>query len=241
MYAFKLLAALSSVALFASAAPAKGPVKDCECDVSKAKLDIPSNQTVLVAPTTAPHYVAVGIGYQNYTCSAATSTYACVLFFRPPAPSLPSSTSRALLASQPSPPSKTRPTPSGRTPPPPSPTRRRSPLIGAAAGAGQLLGYHYFVTSPSGSGISPEWDFTSTGKNAGNAEAFVVGAKTGDLKAPTDPTVNVDWLMLSNAEGQLASQIFRVDTVNGQPPASCDPTTDTATLKVKYTAKYYLY
>nr|GAT61188.1 predicted protein [Mycena chlorophos] len=235
MYAFKLLAALSSVALFASAAPAKGPVKDCECDVSKAKLDIPSNQTVLVAPTTAPHYVAVGIGYQNYTCSAATSTYASAgavasLFdisclVGKPAFSTVQNTAYTLWSHAPSSESNA----------------EKIPLIGAASGAGQLLGYHYFVTSPSGSGISPEWDFTSTGKNAGNAEAFVVGAKTGDLKAPTDPTVNVDWLMLSNAEGQLASQIFRVDTVNGQPPASCDPTTDTATLKVKYTAKYYLY
>jgi hypothetical protein len=75
------------------------------------------------------------------------------------------------------------------------------------------------VTSPSGTGISPKWDFTSR-KFAGNATAFVLGAKTGDILAPTDPATNIDWLQLAAVQGELASEIFRVDTVGGQPPTS---------------------
>jgi hypothetical protein len=77
---------------------------------------------------------------------------------------------------------------------------------------------HFFVTSPSGTGLSPEWDFTSV---TGNPNDFVIGAKVGDIPDPTgDPAFNIDWLALNAVEGQLASQIFRIDTVGGQPPAS---------------------
>ncbi|KAJ7469776.1 hypothetical protein B0H11DRAFT_1920396 [Mycena galericulata] len=117
-------------------------------------------------------------------------------------------------------------------------SRTTATSIGARVGAPNLLGFHYFVTSPSGTGLSPKWDFTSTGKFAGNANAYVLGAKVGDIPAPTDPAVNVDWLALKNAQGDLASNIFRIDTVNGQPPTSCVPG---STISVKYTAKYYLY
>lgn len=79
------------------------------------------------------------------------------------------------------------------------------------------------MTSPSGTGISPMWDFTSTGKSAGNATAFVMAAKVGDMVAVTSPATNVDWLALDRVEGQLASKIFRIDTVGGQPPASVSP------------------
>jgi hypothetical protein len=82
-----------------------------------------------------------------------------------------------------------------------------------------ILGQHYFITNPiSGTGLSPKWDFTSN-VLAGNSSAFVVGAKTGDLPAPTGPS-DVDWLMLKNVQGELASQIYRTDTRGGQPPAS---------------------
>lgn len=117
--------------------------------------------------------------------------------------------------------------------------------------------FHYFVTSPTGTGLSPVWDFRSTGAFAGNATAFVIGAKVGDILAPTDPATNIDWLALTNIEGNLASNIFRIDTVGGQPPTSvsiphmqyrsnsfdncpqCVPGSDP--ISVKYTSKYYLF
>jgi hypothetical protein len=76
------------------------------------------------------------------------------------------------------------------------------------------------VTSPTGTGISPIWDFTSSGNFAGDANAYVIGAKVGDIPAPTKPTTNVDWLALNGVQGALASKIFRIDTVGGQPPTS---------------------
>ena len=86
-----------------------------------------------------------------------------------------------------------------------------------------ILGQHYFITNPiTGSGLSPKWDFTSASK-AGDPTAFVVGAKTGDVPAPTAPQTNVDWLSLSNAQGALAQQIFRLQTHGGQPPSSVSP------------------
>lgn len=69
--------------------------------------------------------------------------------------------------------------------------------------------------------MSPKWDFTS-GALAGHPSAFVVAAKAGDIPAPTGPP-DVDWLSLTNVSGSLATQVFRVNTVGGLPPASVRP------------------
>ncbi|KAF8205293.1 hypothetical protein K438DRAFT_1757278 [Mycena galopus ATCC 62051] len=226
MFSFQIISALS-VALLASAFPA--PAKGECCDLAAAKMDLPSNQTLLTPVTTAPLFIAVGVGVQNYTCAAATSTYTTIgavaslfdiscLDKTPAFATIQTTAYNAWHA-----------TPSGLSP----------NTIGSRVGAGALLGYHYFVTSPSGTGISPKWDFTSTGKFAGNSSAFILAAKAGDITAPINPTVNVDWLMLNNVEGSLASKVYRIDTVNGQPPSSCVP--GSANISVKYTAKYFLY
>ncbi|KAF8199207.1 hypothetical protein K438DRAFT_1583492 [Mycena galopus ATCC 62051] len=224
MFAFQLLGALTSAALLVS-----GIAVDTTCNTSKAVMDLPANQTLLVSPTTAPLYVALGVGVQNYSCTSTTSTYASIgavaslfdiscLIGTPVFPVI--QTDAFDIWSQ-------------------EPANVTATTIGSGVGAPFLLGYHYFVTSPSGTGLSPKWDFTSTGRNAGNASAYVIGAKVGDIPAPTNPTTNVDWLALNNAQGSLASKIFRIDTVNGQPPSSCVP--GSADISVKYTAKYLLY
>lgn len=51
-------------------------------------------------------------------------------------------------------------------------------------------------------------------------------------------TTNVAWLQLANVAGTLATSVYRVDTLLGQPPATCNPATDTKVLAVAYTAKY---
>ncbi|KAJ6489957.1 hypothetical protein C8R45DRAFT_868093 [Mycena sanguinolenta] len=192
-------------------------------------MDLPSNQTALVAPTTSPLFVALGVGVQNYTCSSTTSTYTSIgavaslfdiscLDKTPAFATVQTSAYGAWKAA-----------PSGVS----------ANTIGAKVGASNLLGYHYFVTSPSGTGISPKWDFTSTGKFAGNSSAFILAAKAGDIAAPTNSATNVDWLMLNNVQGSLASKVFRIDTVNGQPPTSCVP--GSADISVKYASKYFLY
>ncbi|KAJ6595519.1 hypothetical protein DFH09DRAFT_1134861 [Mycena vulgaris] len=231
MFSFQLLSALSSVVLLASAAPAFPtlPKKGECCDTSAAIMDLPTNQTQLVTPTTAPLFVALGVGIQNYTCSATTlkytSTGAVASLFdlscidkTPAFANIQTVAFKAWSA---------------------MPASISATTVGAKIAAPTLLGFHYFVPSPSGTGISPKWDFTSTGKFAGNSTAFVLAAKAGSISSPVAPTTNVDWLTLNNVQGALASKIFRIDTVGGQPPASC--VAGTADITVKYTSKYYLY
>ncbi|KAJ7249777.1 hypothetical protein B0H12DRAFT_1121703 [Mycena haematopus] len=225
MFAFQLLGALASAALLVSSTPLK---EDC-CDASKAVMNLPANQTALVTPTTAPLFVALGVGVQNYSCSSTTSTYASIgavaslldLSCLDKKPEFATVQTTAFNIWNKAPPAEL------------------ATSIGRRVDAPVLLGYHYFVTSPSGTGLSPKWDFTSTGKFAGNATAYVLGAKVGDIPAPTNSATNVDWLALNNAQGSLASKIFRIDTVGGQPPTSCVPGSDP--ISVKYTAKYFLY
>ncbi|KAJ7484936.1 hypothetical protein B0H11DRAFT_2019305 [Mycena galericulata] len=197
------------------------------CNASRAVMNLPENQTVLVAPTSAPRFVLLGVGVQNYTCSnttfssigAVASLFDLSCLDDTPEFAKIQTTAFDIWAHE--------------------GPKVKATSIGARVGAPNLLGFHYFVTSPSGTGLSPKWDFTSTGKFAGNSTAFVLGAKVGDLPAPTDPAVNVDWLALDGVQGNLASKVFRIDTVNGQPPTSC--TAGSPPISVKYTSKYFLY
>jgi hypothetical protein len=71
MLAFQLLSALSSAVVLVSSAPLVSRV----CSTAGATMDLPAGQTALVSPTTAPLFVLLGVGIQNYTCSSTTSTY----------------------------------------------------------------------------------------------------------------------------------------------------------------------
>ncbi|KAF7359650.1 hypothetical protein MVEN_00689100 [Mycena venus] len=85
----------------------------------------------------------------------------------------------------------------------------------APVGAPHLDDFHYFVISSSGMGISPKWDFTSTGKFAGNATPFVIGAKVGDILAPSKLQVVTDRALrfLPFLTGGNASLSYRPDQV----------------------------
>jgi hypothetical protein len=95
-----------------------------------------------------------------------------------------------------------------------------------------VLSQHVYVPSPTGSGLSPKWDFTSSGGAAGSPDAYVIGAKVGDLPS-SNPTMKIDNLMIKVIKGDLASQIFRVQNYRGQPPVECD--TQDLSITVKYT------
>ncbi|KAJ7800624.1 hypothetical protein B0H14DRAFT_2529358 [Mycena olivaceomarginata] len=217
------LISLVSGALIVSAGPLVR--KDEDCDTSKAVIDLPANQTALVGPATGPLFILLGVGIQNYTCSGTTfasigavaSLFDISCLYHKEFATVQTTAFNIWENAAPDVPAT---------------------AIGRPVGAPHLDGFHYFVTSPSGTGISPKWDFTSR-KFAGNATAFVLGAKTGDILAPTDPATNIDWLQLAAVQGELASEIFRVDTVGGQPPTSC--VAGDAPISVKYTSKYYLY
>ena len=84
-----------------------------------------------------------------------------------------------------------------------APSNLKTP--GPPSGGYPLMGSHYFATSPSGTGISPVWDFRAASAK-GNPNAYVLAAKIGDLPAPTGPT-DVDWLQLKSVTGALATQV----------------------------------
>ncbi|KAJ8515689.1 hypothetical protein ONZ45_g6931 [Pleurotus djamor] len=199
---------LALVALTVASAVFAAPSQATGCNISNAVLKLPAGQTGLVAPTGKPSFIAGAIGVQNYTCSDA-GTY----------------TSVGALAE----------------------------LVDISCSYGTSsfdtiqdnwyliwtpLGEHYFIPNPvTGTGLSPKWDFTSHGATSGNHNAFVVGARSGGLPSPSG-SANVDWLSLSNVQGRLANQVFRVDTKGGQPPSSCRPGTS---ISVKYTSKYWFF
>lgn len=80
------------------------------------------------------------------------------------------------------------------------------------------LGQHYVIRNPiTGTGGTPKWDFTSQGPYAGNANAYIIANINSTIPAP-DPA-NAPYLRLTHLLGDLADQVYRVDTKGGQPPA----------------------
>jgi Protein of unknown function (DUF3455) len=119
-----------------------------------------------------------------------------------------------------------------------------------------VVGQHYFVNGDNQT-LTPVFDFTSSGSTNGNPGAIFFGKKIEDVSSP-DGNNNVDWLELQETSGQLANYIFRVYTVQGQPPDSvsssllvplpsnqldfslkCNP--GSADITVKYATKYCTY
>lgn len=80
------------------------------------------------------------------------------------------------------------------------------------------LGTHVFQPSPSGTGISPVFDYRAASRKS-DPNAFVLAAANGTLAAPTGPQ-DVAWLSLKNVQGDLGQTVMRVNTIAGQPPSS---------------------
>jgi hypothetical protein len=199
------------------------------CDIGRAKIsDLP---TTLPVPDTTPSCVAVAFGTQNYTCGS-TGTYTNIGAF---AELLDISCIYGT------------PVFSGvqdilfdiwDSAPPKITVAEVVNTLQRFVKTHEILGQHYFIQNPvTGQGISPKWDFTS-GAFPGDANAFVVGAKVADIPAPTG-SQDIDWLALTNVDGSLADQVYRVDTHKGQAPSSCTP--GTPDIFVKYTSKYWFF
>ena len=100
------------------------------------------------------------------------------------------------------------------------------------AGFSQLLKSHYGVTvdgkyyfvNENGS-LIPVWDLTTSGPYAGNPDAIVYAQKVKSVPSPDGPQ-NVDWVELKKLSGGLANLIYRVDTVEGQPPSTVSSSLD---------------
>lgn len=121
-------------------------------------------------------------------------------------------------------------------------------IIGAerALNTPDILAQHYFVTNPTtGTGVSPKWDFTSSGnpKFVGNTSAFIVARGKDSIPAPNSKA-DINWLQVLNiggdAGGEIADVVIRSSTVGGQPPASCQ-FGSSQDITVKYTSLYCMY
>jgi len=210
---------LSFVATSTFASPTPRAVKTTGCDLSKVKLNLPTNQTQLVAPTTALKFIGAGVGVQNYTCSAGVFASVGAVATLYDASCAASST--LVLDALPEVLFKA------------SQSKQALKILNASP---FKLGDHFFITNPiTGTGVSPEFNFASSQKTA---NPFVVAKKTGDIPSNCDPKDDVDWLMLSNVQGSLATTVFRVQTKGGQPATSC---TAGQTASVPYAALYYFY
>jgi len=197
---------------------------------SALQSDLPSNQTLLVAPSSAPNFVALGVGVQNYTCSS-TGTFTNIgayaelldiscLYGTSEWDRVQTDAFAIWNATGP-----------GTSVQDIVNFFRTIPL------GGDILGQHYFIANPSGTGANvPKFDFTSAHFN-GNPNAFVVASKVGDIPSPQG-AAQVDWLKLNATAGELATEVFRVNTVAGQDTASC---TAGQTASSKYVAKYLFY
>ena len=84
-------------------------------------------------------------------------------------------------------------------------------------------GQHYFVKQ--NDKLVPVWDLRSSGENAGNPNAIVFAEKVKNAPSPDGPQ-NVDWVELKKLSGGLANLVYRVDTVNGQPPSTVSSSLD---------------
>ncbi|KIJ55114.1 hypothetical protein M422DRAFT_152275 [Sphaerobolus stellatus SS14] len=203
---------LSSVAALASAAPS------ASCKL--ADVQVPLNGS-LVAPTGSLEFVALGVGTQNYSCSAA-GTFSSIgalatLYDASCFVNLVSVVTSKFTGSC---------------------EFGIAALQGALGRKPVVLGHHYFINNPTGAaGVSPVFDFRADSEK-GNPSAFVTLSKTGDVPAPVNPATNVDWLDLTAIPGQgsLASQVYRVTTIGGQPPKTCTP--GSAPITVPYAATY---
>ncbi|PPQ74788.1 hypothetical protein CVT24_003727 [Panaeolus cyanescens] len=199
------------------------------------QLSLPPNPanaaTPLSAPATPATAVFLGVGFQNYTCSSAgtfTSAGALANLFDI---SCLSSNTRVFNAIQDV--AFTQFTSSS------SSLSTFTPSVTGSYGYSApltLVGHHFFQPTATG-GLAPVWDLRPF---LNNPDAFVVGARVGDIPSPdgAGASENVDWLQLSGVQGGFADLVYRTQTRGGVAPASCTPG---ATAQVKYTAKYWFY
>lgn len=64
------------------------------------------------------------------------------------------------------------------------------------------------------------WDFRATPNFSNNTDAFFVGKGKSSLPSPIDPAENINWLDVANVAGSIATEVYRVSTLGGQPPTS---------------------
>jgi hypothetical protein len=217
-----LIAPLLSTSVLAAPAARAG------CDLNKARLELPKSQSALAPQSSAPSYVSLGIGIQNYTCDRTTHEYTSkgavaelfdisCLYGKPEFHTIQDHLYEMWLGA--------------------TDSLTIHKVIEDLGDSQKVLGQHYFIENPDKSkgGLVPKWDFTSA-SHKGNSEAYIIGAKVGSVSVNK---ADVDSLSLKSVKGHLADTVYRVDTKAGQPPAS--PCVAGTHLQVKYAAKYWFF
>lgn len=218
-------------ALFVAPLVQAAPSKLTGCDLSQAKITMLDNQATLAKPTGVPTSVSLGVGVQNYTCTAGTFTSTgavAELFDASCAASKPEFSKISGMAFD-------------MWNKIPANLMSAQQMIDMLAKipfppvTNSVLGQHYFVST--GNSTAPKWDY-SVSKGKGKTNAFVIGAKDAALPAPKAAD-DVPWLELHGVQGELSKKMYRVFTRGGQPPKTCEA--GAKDISVKYAAVYVMY
>jgi hypothetical protein len=106
----------------------------------------------------------------------------------------------------------------------------KTTALGMIEESAKSIGAHFFVDN-----TTPDFDIIGLG----NTQA----KKAEDCPAPA-PTADVKWLRLeARAEGSTSSvkEIYRLNTVGGMAPSSCEGRTAGEIVVVPYQAQYWIY
>ncbi|KAF9513768.1 hypothetical protein BS47DRAFT_1343765 [Hydnum rufescens UP504] len=189
------------------------------CDLSNAKLPVVPgiNFTTTSDRPRHPRALGLGVGVQNYTCTAA-GTYGALgavaqlfdiscLYSTSSFNTLPS---LALMLQQ-------------------------QRLLRASAITALALGHHYFVNF--NGTLSPRFDITKDKQPP--PSRYIIAKRIAGFKAPVNPAQNVDWLQLARISGHFSKLVYRVETAGGQAPATCTP--GSGDISVSYAAQYWFF
>lgn len=208
------------------------------CDLSSVQLTLPASQLAVLGQPNSSHPTAVGVafGVQNYTCSA-NNNFTCVGFLADnsgadlgrdssffsstgavaqlydisclyhASPDLFNTIQEPLYEAWTNLSSEVT-------------VQQITAVIPALVSPEVILADHYFVPSPAGTGLSPVWDFRATKSFHDNPNAFMLGASAGSVVSPVDPSDNINWLRVRKVSGEVADEVYRTDTIGGQPPTS---------------------
>ncbi|KAH8828751.1 hypothetical protein DL96DRAFT_1015821 [Flagelloscypha sp. PMI_526] len=209
------------------------PKAGVECDLSKATLVLPQGLANLTAQSDPTSFVGFAFGVQNYTCTdgafksdgavAKLFDVSCMIVNDPHGfAELPSKAIELWKK---------------------APAEIDTLKVSSAPGlftTSQFQGDHYFPPNPKAGEqppIVPKWDFTPVGGAFhGNADATFTGKLKGSVVAPTGKQ-DINWLQLDVADGKLGKQVYRTDTREGQPPATCSE--PGSKISVKYVSNYW--
>lgn len=231
--------ALSKWAISAVAGGYWGSQYLAHCDLSNVQLTLPDAQLAVLGQPNSSHPTAIGVafGVQNYTCST-NNNFTCVGFIptskRFPDPAVLhvffSSTGAVAQLYDISCLYHSSPTLFKTVQEPlyeawadlssEVTIQQMTAVTPAILSPDIIQADHYFVPNPAGTGLSPVWDFRATKSFHGNRNAYILGASAKSVVAPVDPSDNINWLRIRKVSGEIADEVYRIDTIGGQPPTS---------------------